>query len=108
MQCAAANRLFRPFGYLAEDGGCGRRFYFERVNGADTMHAPVAVRRIVGIAGLQSGERLQVFAQHLGCDGLHDGQWRQTRDVCQAFRKYLECGIFAHCFVRARCDDSGA
>lgn len=25
----------------------------------------------------------------------------------QAFRKYLEGGIFAHAFARARCDDSG-
>jgi hypothetical protein len=25
----------------------------------------------------------------------------------QAFRKYLECGIFAHGFARARCDDCG-
>jgi transposase-like zinc-binding protein/GMC oxidoreductase len=27
--------------------------------------------------------------------------------VEQAFRKYLECGIFAHGFARARCDDCG-
>ena len=27
--------------------------------------------------------------------------------VRQAFRKYLECGIFAHGFARARCDDCG-
>lgn len=25
--------------------------------------------------------------------------------VRQACHKYLECGIFSHCFVRARCDD---
>lgn len=25
----------------------------------------------------------------------------------QAFRKYLECGIFVHGFARARCDDYG-
>lgn len=27
--------------------------------------------------------------------------------VRQAFRKFLECGIFAHGFARARCDDCG-
>ena len=27
--------------------------------------------------------------------------------VRQAFAKYLECGIFAHGFERARCDDCG-
>ena len=27
--------------------------------------------------------------------------------VRRAFRKYLECGIFAHGFARARCDDCG-
>ena len=27
--------------------------------------------------------------------------------VRQAFRKYLECGIFAHGFARAWCDDCG-
>jgi len=27
--------------------------------------------------------------------------------VRQAFRRYLECGIFAHGFARARCDDCG-
>jgi hypothetical protein len=27
--------------------------------------------------------------------------------VRQAFRKYLECGIFAHGFARARCGDCG-
>ena len=27
--------------------------------------------------------------------------------VLQAFRKYLECGIFAHGFARAWCDDCG-
>lgn len=27
--------------------------------------------------------------------------------VEKAFRKYLECGIFAHGFARARCDDCG-
>jgi len=25
----------------------------------------------------------------------------------KAFRKYLECGIFAHGFARVRCDDCG-
>lgn len=27
--------------------------------------------------------------------------------VRQAFRKYLECGIFAHGFARTRCSDCG-
>jgi len=27
--------------------------------------------------------------------------------VEKAFRKYLECGIFAHGFARVRCDDCG-
>ena len=33
--------------------------------------------------------------------------WPPKRYVRQAFRKYLECGIFAHGFARACCDDCG-
>jgi hypothetical protein len=42
--------------------------------------------------------------------GPFDGQGdRHTPKpyVRQAFRRYLECGIFAHGFARARCDDCG-
>ena len=42
--------------------------------------------------------------------GQFDGQGdRHTPKphVHQAFRKHLECGIFAHGFARARCDDCG-
>ena len=39
-------------------------------------------------------------------DGQGDHHTPRTY-VSQAFRKYLECGIFAHGFARARCDDCG-
>ena len=42
------------------------------------------VWQIVVIAGHQRGQRLQVVAQHLGGDILHDSQLKQTRDVFQA------------------------
>jgi len=46
----------------------------------------------------------------LASAGQFDGQgdYRSPKAfVGQAFRKYLECGIFAHGFARARCDDCG-
>ena len=46
----------------------------------------------------------------LSSAGQFDGQGDHhtpPRYVEQAFRKYLECGIFAHGFARARCDDCG-
>lgn len=58
----------------------------------------------------------QIIAEHfetwfeLASAGQFDGQGdRHTPKpyVRQAFRKYLECGIFAHGFARARCDDCG-
>jgi hypothetical protein len=58
----------------------------------------------------------QTIAQHyetwleLVCAGQFDGQGDHHTPkpyVRQAFRKYLECGIFAHGFARARCDDCG-
>ena len=39
-------------------------------------------------------------------DGLGDHHTPKPY-VRQAFRKYLECGIFAHGFARAWCDDCG-
>ena len=42
--------------------------------------------------------------------GQFDGQGEHHSPkpyVRQAFEKYLECGIFAHGFARARCDDCG-
>ena len=46
----------------------------------------------------------------LASAGQFDGQGDHHTPpayVEKAFRKYLECGIFAHGFARARCDDSG-
>ncbi len=46
----------------------------------------------------------------LAGSGQFDGQGDHhtpTPYVRQAFRKYLECGIFAHGFARARCGDCG-
>ena len=46
----------------------------------------------------------------LACAGQFEGQGDHHTPrafVRQAFRKYLECGIFAHGFARARCDDCG-
>jgi hypothetical protein len=46
----------------------------------------------------------------LASAGQFDGQGDHHTPpafVEQAFRKYLECGIFAHGFARARCDDCG-
>jgi hypothetical protein len=46
----------------------------------------------------------------LASAGQFDGQGDHHTPkayVRQAFRKYLECGIFAHGFARARCDDCG-
>ena len=56
------------------------------------------------------------IAEHFGTwfelasAGQFDGQGDQHTPkpyVRQAFRKYLECGIFAHGFARARCGDCG-
>ena len=87
--------------------------------------------RFVGVFGLQPAwakpklynprhpERTlfyQTIAEHfetwhaLASAGQFDGQGdRHTPKafVRQAFRKYLECGIFAHGFARAWCDDCG-
>jgi hypothetical protein len=58
----------------------------------------------------------QTIAEHfetwfeLASAGQFDGQGDQHTPkpyVRQAFRKYLECGIFAHGFARAWCDDCG-
>ena len=58
----------------------------------------------------------QTVAEHyetwleLACSGQFDGQGDHHTPkpyVRQAFRKYLECGIFAHGFARAWCDDCG-
>jgi hypothetical protein len=46
----------------------------------------------------------------LASSGQFDGQgdhYTHPRFVEQAFRKYLECGVFAHGFARARCGDCG-
>lgn len=46
----------------------------------------------------------------LASAGQFDGQGDHHTPpayVEQAFRKYLQCGIFAHGFARARCDDCG-
>jgi hypothetical protein len=46
----------------------------------------------------------------LASSGQFDGQgdhYTPPRFVEQAFRKYLECGVFAHGFARARCGDCG-
>jgi Putative transposase/Transposase zinc-binding domain len=46
----------------------------------------------------------------LASSGQFDGQGDHhtpPRFVEQAFRKYLECGVFAHGFARARCGDCG-
>ena len=58
----------------------------------------------------------QTVAEHyetwleLASAGQFDGQGDHHSPkpyVCQAFAKYLECGIFAHGFARARCEDCG-
>ena len=58
----------------------------------------------------------QTIAEHfetwheLASAGQFDGQGDHHSPrpyVRQAFRKYLECGIFAHGFARAWCDDCG-
>ena len=58
----------------------------------------------------------QTIAEHfetwheLASAGQFDGQGDHRTPktyVRQAFRKYLECGIFAHGFARAWCDDCG-
>ena len=58
----------------------------------------------------------QTIAEHfetwhaLASTGQFDGQGDHHTPkpyVRQAFRKYLECGIFAHGFARAWCDDCG-
>jgi len=58
----------------------------------------------------------RIIAEHfetwleLASAGQFDGQGDPHTPrayVRQAFRKYLECGIFAHGFARARCDDCG-
>jgi hypothetical protein len=46
----------------------------------------------------------------LATTGQFDGQGDHhtpSATVRRVFRKYLECGIFAHGFARARCDDCG-
>lgn len=58
----------------------------------------------------------QTVAEHyetwleLACSGQFEGQGDHHSPkpfVRQAFEKYLECGIFAHGFARARCGDRG-
>jgi Transposase zinc-binding domain len=58
----------------------------------------------------------QTVAEHyetwleLACAGQFDGQGDHHCPkpyVRKAFEKYLECGIFAHGFARARCADCG-
>jgi hypothetical protein len=58
----------------------------------------------------------QTIAEHfeswqaLASAGQFDGQGDHHTPkpyVRQTFRKYLECGIFAHGFARAWCDDCG-
>ncbi|MEI2622792.1 MAG: IS91 family transposase [Giesbergeria sp.] len=58
----------------------------------------------------------QTVAEHyetwleLASAGQFDGQGDHHTPkpfVCKAFAKYLECGIFAHGFARARCGDCG-
>ncbi len=58
----------------------------------------------------------QTVAEHyetwleLACSGEFDGQGDHHSPkpyVRKAFMKYLECGIFANGFARARCDDCG-
>ena len=54
-------------------------------------------------------EHFQTWLE-LASAGQFDGQGDHHTPrayVRQAFRKYLECGIFAHGFARARCDDCG-
>ena len=71
-----------------------------------------------GLEQLGNGQRLQFsFGFHqdgawfeLASAGQFDGQGDHHSPrpyVRQAFRKYLECGIFAHGFARAWCDDCG-
>jgi Transposase zinc-binding domain/Putative transposase len=46
----------------------------------------------------------------LASSGQFDGQGDHhtlPRFVKEAFRKYMECGVFAHGFARARCGDCG-
>ena len=54
-------------------------------------------------------EHFETWLDLASC-GQFDGQGDHHTPrayVRQAFRKYLECGIFAHGFARARCDDCG-
>ena len=63
-----------------------------------------------------TGKLLQVIAHDLvqalthllgGFSGTLCDLYTPKPFVGQAFRKYLECGIFAHGFARAWCDDCG-
>lgn len=54
-------------------------------------------------------EHFETWLDLASC-GQFDGQGDHPTPrsyVRQSFRKYLECGIFAHGFARARCDDCG-
>ena len=54
-------------------------------------------------------EHFETWLDLASC-GQFDGQGDHHTPrsyVRQSFRKYLECGIFAHGFARARCDDCG-
>ena len=59
------------------------RCLIEGAVGMSVQQAVLAVWQIVVIAGRQRDQRLQVVAQHLGGDILHDGLLRQARDVLQ-------------------------
>jgi ribosomal protein S27AE len=41
------------------------------------------------------------------CRGGHDDTWSVPDHVEREFRRYLECGILAHGFARARCGRCG-
>jgi len=55
---------------------------------------------------------LSLRQQHLEtwlaqCRDGHDDPWSVPEHVPREFRRYLECGILAHGFARARCGQCG-
>jgi len=79
----------------------------------DTSFFGIGARATVLLAPQDGSLSLLIVADiwhELASAGQFDGQGDHHTPkafVRQAFRKYLECGIFAHGFARARCDDCG-
>jgi hypothetical protein len=93
-------RVIKPKSKLPRQSPNGQRF------GLFSTHPRQAERTLLYQTIAELYETWLELASAGQFDGLGD-RHAPKPFVRQAFRKYLECGIFAHGFARARCDDCG-